>query len=339
MKAYVAYRKTREINGVVAYGLGDWMAPAGTGVANVEGAVYVHDVGVLRDVAATLKNAADAASYASEFARVQATYNTAHFDFANKRYVPVTQANTALPLAFGIVPAGSEEAVAAALVNDIAQPVETTVGNFSTVQANHVTAGDIGMTFLWRELGDYGQADLVQTMIMQPQAPSYLSMINGGETTIIENWNFPATRSHNHDMYAGILEWLYRSWGGISRTQPGYAELQLKPGMPAGLSRVSASYNSVRGPINSAWNRTIPGMIQWNVGIPVNSTAKVYLPTFAAPLGVVSVDESGTTIFKNGAAAASAPGVTFDHVDGVSPHTFLVFAVGSGTYQFGWNVQ
>ena len=53
----------------------------------------------------------------------------------------------------------------------------------------------------------------------------------------------------------------------------------------------------------------------------------------------MTVSESGTEIFKNGAASGSAPGVTFDHVEGVSPQGFVVFAVGSGTYQFAWNAQ
>ena len=206
------------------------------------------------------------------------------------------------------------------------------------MQANHVTTGDIATTFLWRALGDYNQADLVQTMIMQPNLPSYLSMINAGETTITENWNIPSTRSHNHDMYAGIFEWLYRSLGGISNSKPGYAEIQLKPGMPTGLASVSVSYNSVRGPITSAWNRAT-GMVQWKVGVPVNTTAKVYLPTFATAAAGVTVSEGDTAIFKNGAAAGSVPGVAFDRVEGVSPQSFIVFTVGSGTYQFAWNAQ
>ena len=339
MKAYLAYLKTKEVNGVVKYGLGDWMAPGGTNVANVEGAVYVSDVRVVRDVATVLGNSADATLYGSEFTRVQTAYNNAYFDRANNRYTPVSQANIAMPLEFGIVPAGSEAAVAAALVKDIGQPMEpTNSGGFGSVQANHITAGDIGTTFVWRALGDYNQSDLVQTMIMQPSLPSYLSMINGGETTITENWNYPSTRSHNHDMYAGIFEWLYRSLGGISSSKPGYAEISLKPGMPTGLASVSVSYNSVRGPITSAWNRAA-GTVQWKVSVPVNATAKVYLPTFATAAAGVTVSESGTEIFKNGAASGSAPGVTFDHVEGVSPQAFVVFAVGSGTYQFAWNAQ
>jgi hypothetical protein len=31
--------------------------------------------------------------------------------------------------------------------------------------------------------------------------------------------------------------------------------------------------------------------------------------------------------------------VKFDRVEGVSPDSFVVFTVGSGTYQFAWNAQ
>jgi alpha-L-rhamnosidase len=293
----------------------------------------------MRDVATVLGNTADASLYGSELTRVQAAYNEAYFDSANSRYTPVSQGNLALPLELGIVPAGKEADVAAALAKDIAAPMEkTNSGGFGAVQANHVTTGDVATTFLWRALGNFDQADLVQTMIMQPTLPSYLSMINGGETTIAENWNYPSTRSHNHDMYAGIFEWLYRSLGGISSTKPGYAEIQLKPGMPAGLESVSVAYDSVRGPITSAWKRAA-GAVQWKVSVPVNATAKVYLPTFATAVASVNVSESDTEVFKSGAAAGTVPGVMFERVEGITPHAFLVFAVGSGTYQFSWNAK
>ena len=149
------------------------MAPGGTNVPNVEGAVYVYDTRVVRDIATALGNTADATLYGSEFTRVQTAYNNAYFDSANNRYTPVSQANIAMPLEFGIVPAGSEAAVAASLVKDIGAPVEpTNSGGFGAVQANHITAGDIATTFLWRALGDYNQADFVQTMIMQPACPA-----------------------------------------------------------------------------------------------------------------------------------------------------------------------
>lgn len=63
------------------------------------------------------------------------------------------------------------------------------------------------------------------------------------------------------------------------------------------------------------------------------------MPTFATAAAALTVSESGTEVFKNGAASGSAPGVKFDHVEGTTPHAFIVFGVGSGTYQFAWNAQ
>jgi hypothetical protein len=342
MVKYLAYLKGRETGaGVVTYdGLGDWMAPAGRSVPNVEGIVYVMDTRILRDVAMALGKAADASHYSHEFDRVQAAYNHTFFDAANARYLPVSQANLAMPLVFGLVPAGSEQGVAKALIKDVAKPVETTAdnGQNGTVRPNHITAGDVGNTFVWQALGDYGPPDLVQTMILQSTPPGYLAMIQEGETSLAENWNVSNIRSHNHDMMGGIGQWFYRTVGGISSLQPGYAQIQLKPGMPSGLTHAAAAYHCVRGLIRSSWTRAAD-TIQWDVSVPVNATAKMYVPTLGTPPGQVTVRESGTNIFKNGAAAASVPGVAFDHAESGDGQSFIVFNVGSGSYQLAWNVQ
>lgn len=341
MVKYLAYLKGHETGaGVVTYaGLGDWMAPGGRSVPNLEGVVYVMDTRILRDVAMALGKADDASYYSRELVRVRAAYNHTFFDAANARYLPVSQANLAMPLVFGVVPAGREQAVADALIQDVAQPVETTAenGQNGTVRPNHITAGDIGNTFVWQALGDYGQQDLVQTMILQATPPSYLAMLNEGETSLAENWNVANIRSHNHDMLGGIGQWFYRTVGGISSLQPGYAQIQLKPGMPSGLTQATATYHCVRGLISSAWSRA-DNLIQWEVRVPVNATAQVYVPTLGTPLTSVTVTESGTKIFKNGAVAASVPGVAFDHAESDHGQSFIVFHVGSGSYQFAWNV-
>ncbi len=40
----------------------------------------------------------------------------------------------------------------------------------------------------------------------------------------------------------------------------------------------------------------------------------------------MTLTEGGTAIFKNGAAAGTVPGVMFDHVEGTSPHAFVVLS-------------
>src|ERR1019366_7227942 len=50
------------------------------------------------------------------------------------------------------------------------------------------------------------------------------------------------------------------------------------------------------------------------------------------------VKESGATIWQNGATNGGASGVAFDHTQGSGAQTYSVWTVGSGSYQFGWNV-
>ncbi len=344
MQRYLTYLKTREQHNLITYGLGDWMAPAGSPVANVEGAVYVLDTQVMRDAAEALGQAADAKRYGDEYDRVRTAYNEAYFQPDTKSYSPMNQADQALPLAFGIVPSAETAAVARALVEDIARPREDGTpasygkpGEFGPVLPDHVTTGDIGTTFLWRALGEAGQSDLVQKMIMQTDAPSYSNMIDSGETTVNENWNLAKARSHNHDMYAGILEWLYRYVGGISALEPGYAQIRLKPEIPAGLNGIALSYDSVRGRIQSAWT-VKDDNASWEIVIPVNSTAKVYVPTLRADPAHLTIKESGTTIWQDGVPVSGDTGIAYDHTEGTAPAACVVWIVGSGSYNFAWTL-
>ncbi len=282
MRKYIAYFKSKEVNGLVTYGLGDWMAPAGDDVRNVEGAVYEYDLGLMGNIASVLGKTDDSSAYAQDYTRVRDAYNRAYFDPKSKSYQPVKQANEALPLVFGIVPEGEVEAVRQALINDIAHPQANgsppsngRVGDFGPVVANHVTTGDIATGALWQALGDAGQGTLVQTMIMQETPPSYMNMINHGATTIVENWSYGRGRSHNHDMYAGILAYLYRYVGGISPLKPGSEGVQIKPGIPFGLNSDSTTYNSVRGSVETSW--LAEGKeFTLKVHIPANASAAVF---------------------------------------------------------------
>jgi hypothetical protein len=340
MKKYLAYLKTKETpNGVVAYGLGDWMAAGGRYIGNVEGAIYVQDVKTVNEITALLKTP-DAPFYKNEYERVSTAYNNTYYDQANKTYLPVSQGNLAMPISFGIVPAADRKAVIENLVKDIGNPLEALAaakaekpGEFGPVLPNHITTGDIATTFLWRTLGSAGQADLVQEMIMQHDIPSYLGMVEHGFTTIPENWNHPQTRSHNHDMYAGIFEWYFKTLGGISATKPGFKEFNLKPGFPAGLDSVNIATPTVRGPVRSSW-KINSGHTNWKFSIPVNAKAFVYIPYKAEG----TLTESGKKIWTNGQVAESVPGMKFKGIetDADSGIKYLVWTAGSGAYEVRW---
>jgi len=342
MKRYLAFMKGKEKNGLVSYGLGDWMAPGGSSVPNVEGATYVLDTRITRDAARILGQDNDAEYYASEYARVSTTYNKAYFDDAAGLYRPVSEANEAIPLVLGIVPPGQEAAVKKALMDDIAHPHEIDrlgsygkPGEFGPVLPFHITTGDIGTTFLWRALGDAADVDLVQKMIMQSSGPSYMNMIERGETTLDENWNVAKTRSHNHDMYGGILEWYYSTLGGISALQPGYEVIQLKPEMPDGLKSVTTSYDSVRGEIRSSWN-ILNHRATWNIKVPANATAEVFVPVGSLPQANLKIKEGATIVYEGGKPASEVRGVVYEGTKGTGNSTVVIWKIGSGNYQFTW---
>jgi hypothetical protein len=90
--------KGKEKDDLVAYGLGDWMAPGGSSVPNVEGAVYVVDTKIARDVARVLEQDSDAEYYADEYARVVSSYNAEYFEDAGGLYSLKNKTNEGLPL-------------------------------------------------------------------------------------------------------------------------------------------------------------------------------------------------------------------------------------------------
>ena len=52
----------------------------------------------------------------------------------------------------------------------------------------------------------------------------------------------------------------------------------MNPDFVEGLSYVKASYESIYGVIKSSWKKT-KGKLHWEVTVPANTSAQVYLPT------------------------------------------------------------
>ncbi len=98
-----------------------------------------------------------------------------------------------------------------------------------------------------------------------------------GFTALGEHW--PATtRSRNHHFFGAIVQWLYEDLAGMRPLAPGYASIEFRPEIPrAGLDRVSASYESVRGTVATSWRRTAAGL-ELDVTVPANATGRVYVP-------------------------------------------------------------
>jgi alpha-L-rhamnosidase len=134
-----------------------------------------------------------------------------------------------------------------------------------------------------RTLTHYGRTDLALRLATDTTYPSWGYMASRGATTIWELWNGdtgdPSMNSANHVMLLGdLLLWEYEYLGGIRPLEPGYTKIELRPTVPDGLNRVDCTYNSVSGLIESNWRRK-GDRFEWDILIPPNTSAEVYLPT------------------------------------------------------------
>lgn len=316
MTAYAGYLATKAAGNVLTAGLGDWGSVDNTSPPNVETATYYQDLVVLAQSAELLGKAADSKKYRDLAQAVLIAYNAKFFDAAKSAYLPLNQTNQAMPLLLGMVPPGQEAKVFDNLLQNI------------KAKNDHFTCGEVGMRFLLQALAARGRNDLIHTLIMQPDHPSYARFLARGETTLPEYFQDNA-RSRNHAMYGQIVEWFYNTVGGISPAKPGFAEIRIRPAFPRALTWASASYASVRGAISSDWKLDSLGKrFDLNVTVPGNTQAVIHVPTLRYPQLVVT--ESGRRIWEGDAASAPVAGIAFVSRDS----DYVAWRVGAGNYRF-----
>lgn len=179
-----------------------------------------------------------------------------------------------LPLAFGIIPDSCK-----------ADVVKNIVNNIITLNNAHIPCGVIGVQWLLRALSDNGFADVAYLLATNKTYPSWGYMTEKGATTIWELWNGDTAsakmNSANHVMLLGdLLTWCYQYLGGIRNADGSnaYSHIMLKPSFEIeDANDIDASYISPYGKIVSKWHKTLTHL-DWDVEIPANTTADVYLP-------------------------------------------------------------
>ena len=275
---------------------------------------YFRMLYLLERFARLLDKPAEAKAFADEALAVKNAYNARFFDSATAQYSNNTVTANLLALFFGMAPDGYADKVFQNIVDKIENDFN-----------GHISTGLIGTQWLMRGLSDNGRADLAFRIATHRDYPSWGYMIDHGATTIWELWNGntadPAMNSHNHVMLLGdLIIWFYEYLAGI-KNAPGYAgfeQIMMRPYPVDGLNYVKASYHSVHGLIKSHWQKN-GSSFQWDITIPCNSTAKVYIP---------ATDK--TQVTESGQSASVAKGVKFLRMEG----DFAVYQVGSGNYSF-----
>ena len=240
--------------------------------ANLSTPFYCYLAGKMAHFADLLGRGNDADFFRNEINTVTTAYNAKYLDTTTGRYDHNTVTANILPLAFGMVPEGLEEKV-------FANIIDKTVNEFD----GHVSTGVVGIQQLMRTLTEYGRGDLALRLATNDTYPSWGYMVRQGATTIWELWNGdtgdPSMNSGNHVMLLGdLIIWYYEYLGGIRALEPGYQRIMFKPTFVEGLEYVNCTYRSICGQIESHWKR-VGDHIEWNIVVPANTSAEVYLPT------------------------------------------------------------
>jgi alpha-L-rhamnosidase len=212
-----------------------------------------------------------------------------------------------------------------------------------------LTTGFVGTKDLMGTLTRFGRTDVAYQLFHNDTFPSWGFSIRQGATSIWERWDGwtpekgfqdPGMNSFAHYSFGAVGEWMFKTIGGIDTSGPAYGHIVIHPQPGGRLTWAKAGYNSIHGPVATAW-RILPGsslaarrssptsdegqgtgdarQFHLYVTIPANTTATVHVPT-----------RDANRIRERDRSAAQAPGVRFMGLE----DSDALFEIGSGTYHF-----
>lgn len=318
MKRFVDYMRDTSKDLIPAAGLGDWYDYGhgqGNGPARFTPpeltamATFYRCTQIVAETAGLLGNDRDRATYADLADRIKTKFNAAYFngrdEYANQGS---PQTANAMALTTGLIPPAAVDATVDRLVADI------------RARGNQQTAGDIGFSYLVQALARYGRHDVLFDIAQRRDLGSYGYIRDRGWTSLPEAWDANTSASMNHCMLGHLQQWFYHDLGGIQcdPNATAFEKVIVHPQIVGDLAWVKAHYDSVSGKIVSEWQRD-GRTLTMRVTIPVNTTARVYIPTAEAS----AITESGRLIEET-------PDVRLLAADG----DCAVVALGSGSYTF-----
>ncbi|MGA3327502.1 MAG: family 78 glycoside hydrolase catalytic domain [Terriglobia bacterium] len=279
------------------------------------GTAYCYlNVKLMARAAQRLGKTEDEKHYTDLAARIREGFNRRLFNPQTAQYESATQASYVLPLAFGLVPDDLRPRVVQNLVDDI-----------MIQHQGYTTVGLLGMQWLMEVLTETGHADVALTIATRTKRPSWGYMIAQGATTIWERYDMntrdPGMNSEALLIQTGDVEaWFYKTLAGIDYDpeHPGFKNIVMHPRVVPGLTFAKATLDSPQGKIASSWQAQ-KGEFHWNIVVPPNATATVYVPV-----------NDPETVRESGKPASHADGVKFLRVESGAS----VYEVGSGSYAF-----
>ena len=277
------------------YGIpfGDWLSPEGPTPEDIVATAYwAYDVTLMKQMAHALGKSNDESRYGELFAKIKDSFDKAYVRpdgfvggvppppvFASGTATtlsdkPVdTQTGYVLALKMNLLPDSLRAAAAQKLVDK--------------VTANHMrlATGFLGTPYLLEALADTGHTDLAYRLLLSTEYPSWGYLVGHGATTMWERWNGdqmrgdPSMNSYNHYAYGAVADWIYRYAAGVDTisADPGFHTIFLHPHFDSRLASLDLAYQSVYGPIRSAWTSSSSESV-WKVTVPPNTKGILPIP-------------------------------------------------------------
>lgn len=287
MKKWVEFMQSKSRNHLWNQGFhfGDWLfyrpsddldgRSAVTDKYLISQCFFANSTDLLGRTARVLGNAADAEKYEALAKDIRAAF-LKEYVTPSGRLVSGTQTAYTLALNFDMLPEELRNSAAERLVENIRS------------YDHHLTTGFLGTPYLCHVLSRYGYHDVAYKLLLQESYPSWLYPVKMGATTIWERWDGQkpdstfqnaGMNSFNHYAYGAIGDWMYRVMAGINvdSSSPGYKKIVIRPVLGGNFSHVDARYKSYYGDITSSW-RVNDRSLQFNVQVPPNTTATVFIP-------------------------------------------------------------
>ena len=270
IKKYVDHITEISPSGLTDWGLGDWVPVKDKTPKELTSSIYYYvDANILAKTAKLFNNDADYTKYMALSTKIKKAINEKYLDTKTGMYGSGYQTELSAPLYWGIVPNEYKERVAKNLADKVIQ------------DKKHINVGLLGSKSILNALSENGYANLAYEMAAQETFPSWGYWIKNGATTLLENWNIKSSSdlSRNHIMFGEIGAWFFKGIGGIfpDPESPGFKNVLLKPNFVEGLQFFEAEHIGPYGKIVSGWEKQSDKSVKYNVVIPPNSTATVFI--------------------------------------------------------------
>jgi len=331
LKSYIDFLSNNAKDNILSVGgkYGDWCPPMcivskRTPLDLVSTWHYYHDTLLFSKIAKILGGDYDYNKYSEKAEEIKDAFNR-EFLKRTYKYIKVSftdgaisQTSNVLPLYLNMVPEEKEKSILNYLIEAIS-------GHYDY----HVDTGIVGTRYIFEVLTDNGYPEIAYKMITQKSFPGYGYMIREGATTLWERWEkleSSGMNSHNHIMLGSVDTWFYKTLTGIKSLESGWNSLQIKPYIPNDMRYATASIETIKGRIYSAWEKFKSELVI-TINIPVGCNAETWIPILDIKNKIL---EGNTLIWNGGEKNMEKSDIEIKELKG----NYVILSLGSGYYRF-----